>query len=486
MSIKSGTRPTAVLLAFGLLAFATGVVVNLVDPLWAIAGMAGAIAVGVVLFDYRAGAVCLTFLLPWYSSPLLPQRYGFNLINFLIAASVVSLGIRHLFSREPVVPIPRFVRWCYLIPIAIAALVALPHLAEGAANFPARGATNYQVFAFDEYIKTIVIKPMFFVIYAFVLGNAIRDSKKPERFLLAFGCSATLAALAVIMSAITSLGAVEQRDTYLEQLGMHPNSYGTLLAFASGPLLFLAAGSGSKLSRTASALAFGIVSLGVLFTGSRGAALAYIVVLLVWLLRRKKFSDIIVAAMLASLLAFAIPENVWDRLTLGIDDTQATTVSNTNDPLTKGRLASWTMLAPDILLSPVWGQGISSVAWNKATSAGRYGALLSHNTYLDILLDLGIAGFVALLYVYYNYARGFRLLSRASSLSPVLRDYFTGAFASFLGMLMMAFTNGYYMPHPEQSFLWFGLAMLFAHWNIVLGTESESDRSVSMIDRGMT
>lgn len=481
MSSNSGNRLVAVLLPFGILAVLAGIVVSWLDPLWAIAGMVGIIAVGVVLYDYRVGAVCLTVLLPWFSSPLIPQTYGFNLVNFLIVASILSLAIRRSFAGESLVPLPRVVRWCYVVPIVVAALVALPHLPEGAANFPARAPDYYQAFATEAFLKAKVIKPLFFVIYALLLANAVRDSKCPERFLIAFGISAALPSLAIMVAAAN--GGVDQRGTYLEDLGLHPNSYGMLLALASGPLLFLTVGSGSKLSRAMSGAAFGIVSIGLLLTGSRGGALAYVIVLLTWLLRRRQLSDLVVAAVLAGFLAIVVPDTVWDRLTLGLDDTQATDIHNMDDPLTKGRVASWALLAPDILISPIWGQGIGSVAWNKASTAGRYTATLSHNMYMDILLDLGIAGFAALVYLYYRYARGFSKLSRDASLSPVLRDYFAGAFASFLGMLVMAMTNGYYMPHPEQTFLWFGLGMLFSHWSLILPKTSTTEVSLGERNR---
>ena len=157
---------------------------------------------------------------------------------------------------------------------------------------------------------------------------------------------------------------------------------------------------------------------------------------------------------------------------LGLDDVQATSVYNMDDPLTKGRLASWALLAPDIIISPIWGQGIGSVAWNQATSSGRYRATLAHNMYLEILLDLGIVGFVMLMYLFYRYVSGFRSLSNDTSLSPALRYYFAGALASFLGMLVMGVANGLYLPHPEQAYLWFALGMLFAYWKTGSKTKS--------------
>ena len=287
MDARSDNRPAALLGGLAILAVLTGLAVSWLEPQWAIAGIAGAAAVGMVLYDYRIGVVCLTIMLPWFSSPLIPQARGFNLINFLVLASIGSLVIRRGFNRDPLVPLPRVVRWCYLLPIGVAALVALPNLPIGAANFPAEASTNYQAFGTEEFLKARVIKPLFFVVYAFLLANAVRDSARPERLLLAFGLSAVLPAVAIIITALTGGGSVELRGSHLVSLGMGPNAYGIQLALAAGPLLFLTVGSASILSRWVSGLAFRLLSVGLLLTGSRGAALAYGVVILFWLVSAK-------------------------------------------------------------------------------------------------------------------------------------------------------------------------------------------------------
>ena len=158
MDARRGNQPAALLLVFGILALVTGLVVSSLDTLWAIAAIAGVVAVGLVVYDYRVGVICLTFLLPWFSSPLVPQMRGFNLINFLIVASAISLAIHRSFGSVPIVSLPKVVRWCYLLPIAVATLVALPHLPEGAANFPARAPAYYQEFVPAEFLKQRVIQ----------------------------------------------------------------------------------------------------------------------------------------------------------------------------------------------------------------------------------------------------------------------------------------------------------------------------------------
>lgn len=462
---RPAVSPGVLLVGFALAAVVTGLVVTFLEPKWAVAGIAAALAIGLVLYDYRVGVVCLTLLLPWYSSPLIPQARGFNLVNFMIAASVLSLMMSRGFRWKSLVSLPRAFKWCYLLPVAIAAVLALPHLKVAAANFPAEMPDFYQAFTPDEYLRVRVIKPMFFVVFSFLLANAIRDTEKPERFLVAFAVAAVLPALSILFTVVAQGARVEQRGSYLESLGYHPNSLGMLLSLATGPLLFLTTDSPSRLAKAGCAIALLLVTSGLLLTGSRGAALAFAVVIAIWLARRRRWSDLFYAGMVVAVLIVAIPDNVWDRLTLGLDDTQATTVHNLDDPLTKGRLASWVLLAPDILLSPIWGQGIGSVAWNEATSAGMYGATLSHNMYLDMLLDVGIVGFALMMYLFIRYVREFKRLSSDESMSPAMRAYYFGGLASFMGMCAMAFTNGAYMPRSENAFLWFSLGMLFAYWD---------------------
>ncbi len=90
-----------------------------------------------------------------------------------------------------------------------------------------------------------------------------------------------------------------------------------------------------------------------------------------------------------------------------------------------------------------------------------------HNLYLEILLDLGLLGLMAILYVYYRHLRGFWQLSHHAEVGPLMQRYFAGAGAAFVGVLVMGVTNGHFMPFPEQTFIWFSLGLLFAHVHLV-------------------
>lgn len=151
---------------------------------------------------------------------------------------------------------------------------------------------------------------------------------------------------------------------------------------------------------------------------------------------------------------------------MGLDNVEATSSHNADDPLTKGRVSVWVALAPDFFDSPVWGKGLSATAWNSAVTSGRIHVGHPHNFYLSLVLDMGILGALTLGYLYYRYGLTMIRLSSVSALSPLVHDYFSGAFASYVGMLVFSFTGGYYTGHPEQTFLWFSLGFCFAYWKL--------------------
>lgn len=463
-------RFAVTLLAFALAGTAAyvGLLITRLEVEWVLAVVLGAMALGLVFVDYRIGVICLTIALPWSWSPLLPQKSGFNIINFLVFASLASLVLRRVAGKGKTVWFPHEMWWAYLAPIALAVFVAWPYLPIGEMNFPPRvDILAESSYAPVPFLKTKVIKPLFFVVYAFILMNAVRDSKKPERFLLALGLSALLPAVAIIVEVLSGVD-VNDRKHFLADLGLQVNEYGTLLAFAAGPLLFIAAGKGPLTVRAAAAVAFAVSTVAMVMTASRGAVLALAVVVAVFLLRRRKLSDMLMAISLAAVMVVIAPDAVIDRLVMGFDDLGSTGVHNSDDPLTKGRIALWAALAPEFSGSPLWGHGLASTGWNSAVTTGRVHMGHPHNLYLAILLDLGLLGGLAMLYLYYRIARSLHRLSDESLLSATMRDFFAGAFAAYLGFLCASVTGGSYTPHPEQTFLWFSLGLCFAYWQQAL------------------
>ena len=417
--------------------------------------------------DYRVGVVCLTFVLPWTGSPLLPQAQGFNVVTYLTVATLLVFVCKSMFGSGKMVRLPRVFVWCYLLPISVGIVAAWPHLGEGARNFAMiEAGFSFQPF---DFLKAKYVKPLAFVIYAFLLANAVRDSVKPERFLAAFALAAVLPAAAVIVLVGMhgfALSELQSQRTFLGPLGLHANDMALLLLLATGPLLFMWGEVRDGALKLLCLATLALVVAALILTFSRGGYVGLVVVTGTYLYFRKRPGTVAIFVLMAALGVVVAPQALRDRLSTGLESggVSNTVSGQTNEKLTQGRVASWILLAPDVLRSPIWGRGIGSTAWTSAVAKGAYGANHPHNMYLEIALDLGMLGLLSILYLYRSYLQGFRRLAAAAELSLLMRRYFAGAGASFLGMLAMSFSAGHYMPYPEQAFLWFALGALFSYW----------------------
>jgi O-antigen ligase len=457
-------------LAFtALLAIALGGIAALFGGLIALILFVPILAIGLVVLDYRAGVIVLTLMLPFSASPLLPGLKGLNSFNYIVAATVLVFLVHRVFGKKAIALPPKLFAWCYLLPMFVAVVIGLGHLAEGRQYVVLAEAVAQ--FEPVNYVKQRLMGPLFFVAYAILLANAVRDSSRPERFLILLSAAAVVPAL-VILGAVVILGGdlsvLQSHRDFLSRFGLHANEFGMLLAIASGPLVYLAgaAKGGAKLT---AGVALALVLAGLMLTFSRGAYVAFFVVLMIYLYELRRFRMIAASVIVGAAIMFAGPAAFRERITTGANSAtlESAESGNLNDPLTAGRIGIYYMLVPEVARSPLWGRGAGATSWSDAVRSGRYNAGHPHNMYLEILLDVGALGFVALMYLYFRYYNAMRSLARSDELSPVLRAYFAGTAAAFVGMLTMDFSNGHWLPHPEQSYLWFALGMLFAYWPVV-------------------
>lgn len=417
-----------------------------------------------LLKDYRVGVVALTLLLPWSGSPLLPQAQGLNVINYLVLLSTILLVVPRLFRRTPLVPLPQPLVWLYLLPSCMGLVVAWPHIPEGAINFA--GTATAASFNPMEFLKVRFLKPLGWVVYAFLLANAVRDSKKPERWIAVLAVSA-LMPTAVVFGGVLMFGGdlteLQSRRGFLSGFGLHANDFGLLLMTACIPMMFMmAAARGAR--RVAWALVFLLCLGGLVLTFSRGAWLGTFVAAVMFLVRLRKLRVFLIALPLLALVLAIAPRGVIDRLATGIGEDRDTLVYSQSDELTAGRVASWRLLAPEIERSPIMGRGIGSTAWSTAVRDHLYRPNHPHNLYLSVAMDLGLVGLVALGWLWFRYLRAARYLAQDEATSPTIQAVFAGVRATLVAFLVMGFTNCEFMPSPQQTYLWFSLGLLFAFW----------------------
>ena len=418
-----------------------------------------------ILRDFRVGAVLLIVLMPISTSEFFPHAMfgitGLNPLNPLLVGTLVSCLISGNFGAGHAPFVPRPLLWLYIIPILIAGAAGSRHFAE----IPS-ALIIYELVDFTSsagYLRDLVVKPMFMVVFALLVAAAVSKAKKPERILvpalLSVWAMGSMLMLFVLSSGIglSALGASGAR-LFLSPLGMHANELGRLYAVAYALLLFTWAESRHSGMRQALAASMGLVVVALVLTFSRGAFLGFAVVNVLFVLWRRNVKTLVVFALVAAVAIFLLPQAVYDRIGeghgAGIDAISAGRVDHI-----------WLPLLPEVLQSPILGHGLGSILWSEPMRRGAGTAILAvthpHNAYLQALLDMGIAGLLLLCAYFAHVWKGFTSLSVDPELSPLLRGFFLGAKAGLASFLIAAFTDSSLAPRPEQVFLWLAIGMMY-------------------------
>ncbi|MFY8084291.1 MAG: O-antigen ligase family protein [Rubrivivax sp.] len=461
-------------LVMGAVALVAGAALGLAPPSRVLLGLAVLAPLPFILHDYRVGVVLLALVLPVL--PMLPSVSGLNPANYLVLASWLGFAARRWrlgppgpgVAALPVVPLPALLWLCFALPVAVGMVVAWPHIGEGVRNYPTL-ADAQREFHPPTYLVDRFVKPLlYFFSFAFLLANAVRDSRHPERFIAVLALSAVVPALAVFWTVARYPGSLAElaRDReFMAPRGMHANEFGLLLALLCGPLLFVAGDAGRGRWRVLALGTLALVVPALLLTFSRGGLLAALIAFAGFLWHQRRLKTLVLSAALAGLVLLAAPEELQERFATGLRAGALTDTQRVDrDDLTAGRVNGWLLLAPEVLDSPWIGSGLGSTQWSSAVAAGRYKANHPHNIYLEVLMDLGLLGLAAMVLLHAQYLRRLRRLAGDEALSPLLRSFFLGARWSLWGGLAMAATTAFYMPNPAQAPWWFCLGLLFAYW----------------------
>ncbi len=417
-----------------------------------------------ILRDFRIGVVLLIVLMPISSSTVFPHAMlgitGFNPLNLLLVGTLGSCLLHGLFDGGVRRFLPGPLLWLYVVPFLIAGAMGSRHVGDIPPAF-----FMYDLLDFHDaagYLRDLVVKPLFMVIFALLVGAAGSRSGKPENFLVPTLISIWAMGLLVIVFvsqsgvALSWLASSTSRG-FLSPLGMHANDLGRLYAVAYALLLFTWAESKDAGLRLALLVSMGMVVVALVLTFSRGAFLGFIVVNVLFLLWRRNAKTLIFTALLATGALFALPGAVYDRITTGYGEGL--------NVMSAGRIEEiWLPLLPEVLRSPIYGSGLGSMLWSEAMrGAGTtmLGITQAHNAYLETILDMGIAGLIPVCAYFVHVWRGFRALGVDPSLSPTLRGFFQGAAAGLASLLVAGLFAGRLTPGAEQVFLWLAIGMMY-------------------------
>lgn len=415
-----------------------------------------------VLLDFRLGAVLLLLMLPisdtWVFPRSLMQTAGLNPLNLLVLATLGSYVIHgRLQPGAPLIPKP--VVWLYVVPILAAGLIGMGHVNAIPPFFYEEGRIDF--YTERQYLLFTTVRPMVMVAVALLIGAAAARSQKPERFIVPIALSAMLIALMQIgfvisqAPSLATLAATNARGDFYEPFGMHANSLGRLHLFSFALLLFVWADTKQPRTRLLLLLAVGLVSLALLLTFSRaaiGGAVLVGALFITWKFNAKTLALALVALAVAALLAADL---LYTRMTHGFGE-GANAVS-------AGRIDGiWLPLLPELLKSPLWGNGLNSILWSFPMVNGSMLAVgHPHNAYLQALLDMGVVGLALLLAYYAHVWRGFRSLGSNAWLSPEIRALFQGATAALLAFFFTCFWGSSLRPSIEAAYLWIAIGLMY-------------------------
>jgi len=418
-----------------------------------------------ILLDFRIGVVLLILLMPISSSRVFPHAMfgvtGLNPLNLLLVGTFGSCLLHGVSDGSLRRFAPRPLQWLYILPILVAGALGSRHVGDIAPAFFMYDQVEFHDAA--GYVRDFVAKPMSLVIFALLVGAAVSKSKKPEKFLVPTLISIWVMGSMVIVFvsqsgvALGQLASDESRE-FLSPLGLHANDLGRLYAVAYALLLFTWAESKDTGLRLALLASMGMVVVALVLTFSRGAFLGFIVVNVLFLLWRRNAKALMFFGLLAASAALLLPGAVYDRVESGF--------GSGLDAISAGRIEGlWLPLLPDVLRSPIYGNGLGSILWSEAMRTGIGvtipGVAQAHNAYLEIVLDMGIVGLIFVCAYFVHVFKGFRALSVDPVLSPNLRGFYQGAAAGLASFLVAGIAGSYLTPRPEQIFLWLAIGMMY-------------------------
>jgi O-antigen ligase len=416
-----------------------------------------------VLLDFRVGAVLLLLMLPMSPSELFPRTLmqvpGLNPLNLMVAATVGSYVVAgRLRPAGPILRQPLV--WLYVVPMCVAALIGMPHLREIPYVVTPEGSPLAQFASERQYLIVELAKGIVIVAIALMIGAAAARSRKPEGFILAVAVSAWFIALiqigfVLLMGMPLAEMATPDARNFYAPMGMHANGLGRLHLSALALLLFAWADSRQPRMRLFLMLTIGVVALALVLTFSRasiaGAGLVG-ALFLVWKFNVRSLSLAILGGACFAVVAGAA---IWARVTMGIGE-GANAVS-------AGRIDGiWLPLLPELWRSPLWGHGLNSVLWSFPMQNG---SMLPvghpHSAYLEALLDMGLIG-TALFAAYFVHVwKGFRAVSKDTTLSPEMRAFFQGATACLCAFFFTCLVGGSFRPEPEVAYLWIAIGLMY-------------------------
>jgi hypothetical protein len=440
-------------------------------PLGALAGLSGefALILGVViavasaiLLNQRIGVWWLCLLFPLSQLTILPRQMlgitGFTPINVLLLATLTALAAAYVAqwlkgTGAARLPVPPQLSLLYVLPITLAALHGLLSIDL----IPEYYRTGVGAISFDSapsYLRDVLIRPMFLVIFAVLVAVAFRDAPNPKRYLAASLFAALVIASLVFYVVVASgaslaLLATPQGRSVLSGLNMHANEFSLLLNSALALVLFVIPAE-RGLRRLALLACAAVLVAAVLATFSRGGFLGLALIYIAFLLHVRDARWLLFSLFAATFVLLVAPGAVFERALQGI-------AANDHGAISAGRLDQiWPLLWPVVLDHMAVGNGLMSILWSEPARTGWLQVAQPHNAYLALLLDMGLVGFVWIMAFFFWAIRNALAASREAGAAGDMfhRQFFLGAMVTTLLLFVQGISDDRFTPTVPQSFMW--------------------------------
>ncbi|MES2159773.1 MAG: O-antigen ligase family protein [Pseudomonadota bacterium] len=422
-----------------------------------------------ILRDYRVGVVLMIMLMPFANLSFAGHLATVSSPQLLVCFTAGCFVLERLLSRRPLLLPPAPLWWRYLLPIGLALLVGLTHLGEVTPLMVQVLGDEYS--GPFKYLLALGFKPMLIVLASVLIANAVRDSERPQLFLVPVVVSTVLFSallLGYILWSGLGISAISgsRARNFLSPLGMHANEFGAMFGMGVGIMLFMVPAVKSGFYRLLLCAALVISLVALLLTFSRGGYVLAFTAVVYFLLSQRRAALAFGALVFLVLVLLLAPKEVYERAGSGIGEVggggSVATASN-DDQLTAGRVWLWSRSFPNFYRNPVTGSGLSSQAWSDAVKSGVIKTAQTHNFYLSILYDTGLVGMAVVLSFFVFVYRAFKSVARDAATPPVIAAAMHGSAAVLIGYGLMGFTNSTFWPRIEHIYLWmmFGICMAF-------------------------
>lgn len=459
--MKKALPIVAVLFFASLMGAATGLGLGILIALLVVMVAVGAL----MLWDYRVGVVALILIMPVSNTYLFPRQLfgitGLSPENLILLGTAGVYFLKNIFGQEGSLKVSGKFVWLYVAPLVLAGFWGAMHVDKIFPGYFIDGQIKYS--APMPYMRDVVVKPLFFILYGYLVAAAAKDSRRPELLLIPFVLSILVMVLVVFYGALASgLGLSGLADSTNRQalnvVGMHANELGPMLVTGIVFVLFAQAGFRSPIAKAACWFVMGVAAIAVMLTFSRAAFLGLVVAGGFYFFGAKNGARLLAGALVITVVAMLLPQEVIDRVSEGIQP-GATDVQSMDktDKLTAGRVAGiWMPVLNDIVASPIVGRGMMSMLWSQASWAGLTPHLITHphNAYLRLLMDMGVLGFMIVLAGVLLLWRHFRELSSDSGIPGWLNSCAKGASFVIVVYAIFCITGSSWMPVPMQILFW--------------------------------